>query len=360
MKDVDILSIHMQILQKLRYRFEQLPVLLKKITDLEYIQSSENLNSIVKENICTELKQIKNEYNQIENYREINFYLLKVTPLIDDYKKELEKPVRMNFMGESLPTDDTIKKKIVQEYIQIGKKYIDVVEVADFDITFCSNCEKQSMVPTYSNIYICSQCGLNQEITQIMFSYKDNDRINITTKYTYDRRIHFRDCINQFQGKQHSTISPKVYEKLYEQLRLHALELQGETREEKYKNVTKRHITTFLKETGNSKHYEDLNLIYHTITGAKLDDISHLEEVLIQDFDILNELYDQMYIKTKKIERKNFINTQYVLYQLLRRHKYPCKESDFNFLKTTERKCFHDTICSDLFSQLSWSFSHVF
>ena len=53
-------------------------------------------------------------------------------------------------------------------------------------------------------------------------SYKDVERVNMATikitKYTYDRKIHFRDCINQFQGKQNATIDKKVYDKLIEQL----------------------------------------------------------------------------------------------------------------------------------------------
>ena len=78
------------------------------------------------------------------------------------------------------------------------------------------------------------------------------------------------------------------------------------------------------------------------------------------DFDTLSELYDREYIQTKKINRKNFINTQYVLYELLKRHKHACNIEDFNFLKTTERKAFHDNICSDLFKKLGWNFSPVY
>ena len=58
----------------------------------------------------------------------------------------------------------------------------------------------------------------------------------------------------------------------------------------------------------------------------------------------------------KKIDRKSFINVQYVLFQLLRRHKYPCKREDFNILKTLDRKAFHDDIMKELFEELNWNF----
>ena len=64
--------------------------------------------------------------------------------------------------------------------------------------------------------------------------------------------------------------------------------------------------------------------------------------------------------KIIKLIEKNFINTQYVLFQLLRRHKYPCKRADFNILKTIDRKSFHDDVCKSLFEQLGWNFTALF
>jgi len=98
-------------------------------------------------------------------------------------------------------------------------------------------------------------------------------------------------------------------------------------------------------------------LIHHQLTGKPTPDISHLENGLLNDFDILVDTYDK---KFKNSERKNFINTQYVLFQLLKRHRYPCKKEDFNMLKTVDRKYFHDTICSELFADIGWSFTALF
>ena len=117
------------------------------------------------------------------------------------------------------------------------------------------------------------------------------------------------------------------------------------------------HILLFLKELGYANHYENVHLIHHVLTGKKPHDISNLEDQLLDDFDILTDLYDKKY---KDINRKNFINTQYVLFQLLRRHKYPCKRQDFNILKTIDRKSFHDEVCKNLFEQLGWNFTALF
>ena len=72
---------------------------------------------------------------------------------------------------------------------------------------------------------------------------------------------------------------------------------------------------------------------------------------------LLTNMYDKIF---KNIDRKNFINTQYVLYQLLRRHKHPCNKCDFSILKTIDRECFHDEVCKKLFEKLGWNHTPYF
>jgi len=357
--DIDILYIHRQIMSEFQKNDELIPEIQKRIQDLEYIKC--RISSNLKDDVDHDIQILRDKFNEITGNQEKDFYLLNTMQILEKYRVELAKPIHVSFMDNDIPPVNLVKKDLQDKYLKIVNKYIDPSKTpTTINTDVCSSCESTNMAQTKTCIFVCEDCGKVEEINQIIFSYKDNERTNITSKYTYDRRIHFRDCINQFQGKQHSTISQDVYDKLYEKLRSHNLESDGATKQEKYSNVTKQHIYMFLKETGYSKHYEDINLILHNITGYELDDISHLEEQLIQDFDILNELYDQVYIKTQLISRKNFIHTKYVLYQLLKRHKYECKRTDFNFLKTTERQQFHDTICSNLFSILSWNFSSVF
>ena len=125
-----------------------------------------------------------------------------------------------------------------------------------------------------------------------------------------------------------------------------------------FEKVEKEHITIFLKDSKFVKHYEDAVLIFHTLTGKPVPDLSYLEEELMNDFDILVEQYDKKFKENS--DRKNFINTQYVLFQLLRRHKYPCQKEEFNILKTIDRKYYHDEICSELFADLGWNFQPIF
>ena len=132
---------------------------------------------------------------------------------------------------------------------------------------------------------------------------------------------------------------------------------QNTPREIRFSKVTKKHIFIFLKECKLSKHYENIVLIHSRITGKKPDNISHLVDRLLNDFDILIETYDKLIKNT--IERKSFINSQCVLYQLLVKYNHPCNKEDFNILKTYERQTFHDDITSKLFEHLGWQFTPI-
>jgi hypothetical protein len=148
-----------------------------------------------------------------------------------------------------------------------------------------------------------------------------------------------------------------VYTQLIEQFTNHHLLDTSAQGIQQFKNITKNHVLIFLKELDFSGHYENVHLIHHTITGIPPNDISHLEDKLLDDFDVLINLYEKRY---KYINRKSFINTQFVLYQLLLRHKYPCKEEEFIILKTIDCKIFYDEICAELFSELSWNHTKYF
>lgn len=267
----------------------------------------------------------------------------------------------MSFVGKTTRSTKE-KDQIIRGYIEVAQKY--------YNLNFepperkhrmtCSNCPNKKEFIVEENSYICPECGAQEEILQYTSSYNDIDRVNISSKYTYDRKVHFRDCINQYQGKQNCTIDQKVYDDLEDAFMRHRLLVgnKGTKREIRFQKITKRQVLRFLKELRYSKHYENVTLIHYNLTGKKPDDISHLEDKLLNDFDLLVETYDKHF--KHKVDRVNFISTQYVLYQLLLRHRHSCKKEDFVILKQVDRKYFHDNICRELFGLLGWNHTPLF
>ncbi len=363
MNDIDILSIHNDILSMFEKNRENLTKYQKHLDKIVKTLEISDISHRIRSKLQNNQKTLTDKIQDIKNNSSYNFYIMETTELLEKYKQILSKPVKASFMGK-VEVSSNEKQELINEYIQIIKKYnynynVNVTKKSKIK---CDNCGNKDDFDVLDNNYICINCGNILDNLVTHSSYKDVERVNITAKYTYDRKIHFRDCLNQFQGKQNSTINQKIYDDLIEQFDLNRLLIgdKNTPKSERFKNITKEHVYMFLKDTGHSKHYEDVILIYYNLTGKKPNDISHLEPKLLDDFDILTNLYDKKFKRDKSFDRKNFINTQYVLYQLLKRHKYNCKKSDFNILKTIDRKSFHDEICKELFEELSWNFTAIF
>jgi hypothetical protein len=352
----DILEIDEKIRLKFTQEKNNLPSYVKRLADLEDTSKNEGLSFRSRNMLIDTIKELRIKIDKLHKDEDMNFYTSETAELLEKYKEIVKKPIKMSFMGK--PKQETKEKDdVIYKYLEIAQKYYNI----SFNfpetkhIIMCENCYNKKAFVFDENLYTCLECGAEQNLLQYTSSYKDIDRVNISTRYTYDRKVHFRDCINQYQGTQNCTIAQKVYDDLEEIFKRHHL-LEGDKNTPKdirFAKITKEHILMFLKELKYSKHYENVTLIHYNLTGKKPDDISHLEDKLLNDFDLLVETYDKYY--KNKVKRVNFISTQYVLFQLLQRHKHPCKKEDFVILKTVDRKSFHDEICKELFERLGWN-----
>ena len=358
--NIDILTLHNKLISSYKKFNNDLNIYEKEYEKIEKILKKNEIQSHTKKKLSEQLSNLKSFISNIIDNKSLNYYLMESSDIIDEYSKSINKPITIDFMTSSKPTACNDNKQIIKQYISIYNKYNKKV-IYNNNNKNCINCNNNTF-DTIDNISICTNCGNSINILIQNSSFKDSERINIIPKYTYNRKSHFKDCINQYQGKQQSTIKDKVYNDLIKQFELNHLLVGDENTAKniRFQKINKRHIQIFLKENKHSKHYEDINLIYHTLTGKKTNDISHLERQLIQDFEILTEAYDELFKNKSNIERKSFINSQYVLYQLLIRHKHPCDKQDFNILKTTDRQTFHDEICKELFNHLGWNFKCLF
>lgn len=364
-KEINILNIDRKILENFIEEKNKLYEYKNKLKDIILSLQIKNIKQRIVSELLNSKKELEKHIENIDNDTFLHFYITETAELLEKYKQILNIPLKVSFMGKPIKNNKE-KQKIINMYLEIANKYVNIEFLEEnekkspklFDKKekiICENCKNKEFDIIEGNIYICIYCSAQQVILKNISSYKDNERINITSKYCYDRKIHFRDCINQYQGKQNSNIPQKIYDDLEKQFDLHHLLIgdKNTLKEIRFKNILKEHISIFLKEIDSTKHYENINLIHYNMTSKKPDDIAYLEDKLLEDFDILTELYDK---KFKNIDRKNFINTQYVLYQLLLRHKHPCSKEDFTILKTIDRKSFHDDIMKVCFEALGWNF----
>ena len=366
--NIDIILIDNKIQQYFLEEAGKIEKYREILSSLDILLQTPDIGTSIKKKILEEHKTHRERIDDLINMTSYNFYIVESNDIIENYKKILRTPVKISFFSLPDNTSNNEKKdELITSYIQIAKKYLKNIDV-DIDFTqkakkvVCDICGSKKVITSETVFLICQDCGYEKDRNGAKISYTDISRTTILQKYTYERRLHFRDCINQFQGKQNCKIDENLYKDLDEEFMKHHM-LIGDVdtpRCQRYKNVELEHVMLFLKELGYDKQYDNAKYIYSVITSKKLPNLSHLEDQLMADFDILVNAYVKKYKYENKIVRKSFMNIQYVLFQLLNKNKYQCRKEDFNILKTNDRKTFHDDIAKSLFEDLGWNHTPLF
>ena len=243
---------------------------------------------------CSFIQALTIVIDNIRKNSKYNFYIFHAVPLIERYKELIKTPVKISFMNSNIVKVQNNKIqnekiKIVNQFMTLLKKnqfqlneiipeeYMN--EIVNFEnlnvmcscegTNVCSNCKNEILkcdecqmteFDIDGNLFTCINCGMQADLINTTSCIKDIDRINISSKYTYDRRSHFKECVNQFQAKQNQNIPDKVFEDLYHQIKIHNL-LDGnedDPPEVRYKRLNKEHVQMFLKELNYTKFYEDI------------------------------------------------------------------------------------------------------
>lgn len=340
-----ILRTNIEIFKNVKYRWE--------------LYNSLDLNALggrLMKDIKKDLKFI-DELKFSENI--LFFYKLKTDFIIKEFLQILRTPINNNIFNSE--KYEKKKRNIFEEYFNKIKMCIPFKIFERILLTeecslnkqeyYCENCENNEEFIKEGDVLICKRCF--SEI--IKMAYYNNRSYNLSiNKCNYDRVGHFKECLKQYQGKQNTFVEHEVYLNIENALCTNSIiDISIKDQAEKYKKVKKSHIMYFLKALGYSKHYDDCILIHHNLTGKKANNISHLEDVLISDFEKVSEKYSQLFHQ----DRKNFINIQFILYRLLIRHKYDFDPEDFTSIKSTNKIMDRDIICKQIFESLSWDYN---
>lgn len=316
-------------------------------------------NSVPKDKINGKIyRDIENDIEYFKMLAEseniLIFYNRLTKPIIEKYIDIMSIPIlksNKNYINKEKQLLSENYLEIVNSCISnqiIGEIYIDIKEDEDFS-DICTACGNKEKFIKDNDVLVCKNC-YNQ---LVKLSFSKNQSYNPSLKKcNYDRTTHFKECIKQYQGKQNTFVNPAVYSDIKK-----ALETQGLLNNTsnnpiiQFENVKKSHIRYFLKELEYTKYYDDYILIHSNLTEQPPPDISHIENELINEFEEISNMYTKMY---KNIDRKNFINIQFILYKLLLKHNFPIDDDDFITTKATDRNIESDRICKCIFDALGW------
>lgn len=314
------------------------------------------------------LKEIKKTIDSNDSKSIHKTYVAASETIIQEFMKSMSRPTKINILSGKKSVDSDIKI-LTKKFFSIAKSFFPSIEIKTEEQNGCSCGNETDFIDDITgNGLICNICGdkikqpSSEEIStdNLEINKEVNTRIHLSTKYRYDPKIHFRDAIRQKQGIQNKKIPPEIYTCLENKIKSHRniYFSEGKTFNEKYKNVTSEHIKEFLTETKNTEYVEDANYFYRYYTGKKCQDLSSIEDTLLADFDIAVGIYDTLSSDIKE-GRKNFLESDFILYQFLRRLGIRVNKNDFEFPRTREILLKHEKIYEEICRIAQWNLEKI-
>jgi Poxvirus Late Transcription Factor VLTF3 like len=338
----------------------------------------------------TDIKSLDSQIRQLLSQEDLSLYIELTKDLLQSYSKY---PRRVNFMAK---TKDEEKERIINDFIirtllvfrgpasptasfagpnqqssnqfgevgeRIAQASVSGTRIRDSMMEYitkvrrkksvisegkCQECSSDSLsMDSDTGNLVCMSCGFEMlDLSDRNIAYRDAETMTVIRKPIYERTKHFRDLVNQYQGKLTRSIDSEIIDQLRECFRINGIDPR---------TVTRRNICTFLLELNHSECYDSVNYLYSHFTGLGLPDLSGVEEQLFRDYDMLQKAYNEL-SSSEKQERNNFLKGIQVFECLLKKNHIPYEPESFSQLKTEDRMRKYDNILEQLFKRLEWTY----
>jgi len=348
----------------------------------KYYNDLWNSNIRIKEQIIKikeDLKDIKN-FNEIEYYENTSYILFNYYDMIEkqgtiQQNTSVNKLKSVKFKNKSIiesfnlivdkdtkdstdikdenddskddnddSSDELIieKSSLVDEYLSItNNNHIRKIEFDNREL--CRSCKNYLTCLQHDAIMLCSFCGYQEPILveQNRPILKQNTKD--TSHFSYKRINHFREWLNQVQGKESTDIPNDIFEKILNEIKKEKI---TDT-----KKITYNKMREILKRLRINKYYEHINYIINRINGIPTPQFSsELEEKLCSMFRDIQAPFLNHCPK----ERKNFLSYSYVLYKFFQILELKEYLKFFPLLKSREKLYAQDQIWKKICKEMNY------
>lgn len=338
----NITMIHEKVLRYFEDELHRIQDLEQQKNDMRWIQEN-GMSRYEKNQAGYEIERIDNEIREIKEEKEKKRYLSVMRPLLNQYYKIISKPIKINFLSNAAPVEETEKEEVTNTILDLAEKYIPIErdKKTKKEVSKCNGCGGDDLQMSDGQS-LCLDCGLiDQVLTTTDACFKDIDRVNTSSRYEYDRHTHFRDEIRNMTGTQNVRIKPEVYDILRKCIEQNQISMD---------KLTPDNLLLFMKENRLAKCYEHIYLIFKELTGRSCSpDINKYEAELLERHEMILKIWNEV----KPPGKKNFINARYVLIQMLRQLGWEPHRTAFSVLKTREKLIEHDQIWKKICERLN-------
>jgi len=190
---------------------------------------------------------------------------------------------------------------------------------------------------------VCQECGIFFD--KPVFEVHDHHNYKVHQKRDYRKLDHFKEVLNQFQGKEMREIPVEIVQDVRDKLPYnleHITDLTGV-------NITR----SILRKSKLTKFIENSHYIWAMASNRQPPYIKKLvEDKLIRYFKAIVQVYEPL----KGDKRNSFMNYYYVLYKLLHLMKEYELLQYIPLLRTKQRIREHDRVWKKVCEELDWSF----
>ncbi len=290
---------------------------------------------------------LERKIDDIENNKNLTEYLFKVVNFLkDEESKETNLEENKN-EGIHKFVSINSSKNTGESYDNFMEKCHGISRFKTSTTAFiCEICNSKTIKCLSEGLSTCYDCGNTEKLNLTMApewnSYENYDFIK---PFSYKRSNHFKEWINQIQGREGTNISTDI-------IQLLLAEIKKERITDK-RLITYQKVKDYLKKLKLNKYYEHIPNIIHKLTGNRQLIISNeLENKLIKMFEEIQEPFEKNCPKN----RKNFLSYSYTLYkffQILNMDEYLIY---FPLLKSREKLFEQEVIWKGICEELKWKF----
>jgi hypothetical protein len=356
--DLNIIDIHDKVVKNLEWESTtMLSILRDRLQQLQSTRDqmlgSSDLTPLRYHTIQSDIDNIKNTIYNIENGKRLNQYIEKSRPYIDKYR-EMSNRVVFN-KEDSYKIQERLT--VIDGYLNVVRQYIKI-DVIKKPVT-ASKCNVCGL--DLSTVYISDSLGYcpSCKVTLNVFNRTPNYSTPSASKSknnNYTDRKNFYKALLRFQGKQDVKKLPSdIFTKLDTYFRQYNLPIGEEIKKTRSINEKGQRDGTSLqmmieaiRRVGESC-YEDAHLICRIYWGWELPDLTQYENLIMSDYDAFQREFENI-----KGQRKSSLNTQLLLYRLLRKNNINVTEDQFKIVKTDTIRQYQEELIDRIFKKLGW------
>lgn len=354
-KDLNISSIHNIIRDIFGYHIRNTG---QYLSNIEKSNARLSKKQYLTADLISSLRsQIEHDQSLVDTFSEESWkdYCDQVKDILDEYdnlttytrKKKVFRFGTSKSREKSPESEDLTRRRLflIKKYLSIAERYI------EFDVTFhspftigcdyCGTSVDDMKIDEDQGGYICECDGVFSPIYSTETSHIDPDRIDVSSKISYDDRANFIRRLRSYQGFHNRKIS----QDLLNTLDRHLQDKYGHPPVEEIKKMPLDEnghrgggltsvplLKVVLQETNNSIHFQDINNICYDLWGWEPPQIDHLIPTILEDYTRTQEVYKRLNPDSSSI------NVELRLYWHLRMAGHNCPIEDFKIPNSRESR----------------------